>query len=288
MRFTVILLLLAAFALGSCKDFKSTDSGLQYKFFKHDEKGKKPKEGDIIRINFVNKNQKDSVLMSTYKKGEPFEIKMHKPANVWDLMEGFMLMAEGDSALLRMPADSMLKVQPIQGVNPGDMIDFYVKMEKILTPDEYQKELAAAHEKRVKEQTPLIEKFIAEKGLKDVKVTPSGLRYIITNPGTGPLPTKGSLVTVNYKGYLLNGTVFDESYSRKQPFELMLGAGEVIPGWEEGLTYFAKGGKGTLIIPSYLAYGEQGAGTIPASSPIVFDIEVVDVKNNPAPTPEQK
>jgi peptidylprolyl isomerase len=114
----------------------------------------------------------------------------------------------------------------------------------------------------------------------DLTTTASGLQIIDQVVGTGAQPQAGQTVVVQYTGYLDNGTVFDSSYSRNQPFEFVLGAGQVIRGWDEGIASMKVGGKRRLIIPPQLAYGAQGAGggVIPPNARLTFDVELVGVK----------
>jgi peptidylprolyl isomerase len=114
---------------------------------------------------------------------------------------------------------------------------------------------------------------------KGFKETESGLRYQIINEGSGPKPNKGQTVSVHYKGSLVDGTVFDSSYKRKQPIEFPVGAGHVIEGWDEGLLLLNQGTKAQFVIPPHLAYGDREVGgVIPANSILVFDLELVDIK----------
>lgn len=97
--------------------------------------------------------------------------------------------------------------------------------------------------------------------------------------GTGAEAKSGNLITVNYSGTLLNGTKFDSSYDRGDPFSFTLGAGEVIAGWDQGFSGMKIGGKRKLTIPSHLGYGERGAGSdIPPNSTLVFEVELLEVK----------
>lgn len=106
--------------------------------------------------------------------------------------------------------------------------------------------------------------------------TDSGLKYKITKSGNGASPTKGNDVSVHYKGSLLNGQVFDESYSRNQPISFKLGVGQVIPGWDEGISLLKEGDEARLIIPPQLAYGAAGAGgVIPPNAWLIFDVTLV-------------
>jgi FKBP-type peptidyl-prolyl cis-trans isomerase FkpA len=117
----------------------------------------------------------------------------------------------------------------------------------------------------------------AAAGLTDVGVT--DLKIEDVSVGTGAEATVGKTVVVNYIGRLANGTQFDASCDRKQPFDFPLGAGAVIKGWDQGVAGMKVGGQRRLIIPSSLGYGAQGAGgVIPPNAALVFDVELVEVK----------
>lgn len=111
------------------------------------------------------------------------------------------------------------------------------------------------------------------------KKTDSGLRYQIIQKGTGKKAQKGNNISVHYKGQLIDGTVFDSSYQRKEPIDFQVGIGQVIKGWDEGLQLMQVGDKARLVIPSELAYGSQGAGgVIPPNATLIFDVELMDIK----------
>lgn len=108
--------------------------------------------------------------------------------------------------------------------------------------------------------------------------TPSGLYYKILQAGQGNKPVKGQTVSVHYTGMLINGKVFDSSYSRNEPIEFPVGVGQVIAGWDEGILLLQEGDKARLVIPSHLGYGSRGAGgVIPPNAVLVFDVELVKV-----------
>ncbi len=108
--------------------------------------------------------------------------------------------------------------------------------------------------------------------------TASGLTYIDLAVGNGPSPTAGKPVKVHYTGWLENGTKFDSSVDRGQPFVFTIGAGEVIPGWDEGIMTMKAGGKRKLIIPARLGYGAAGAGgVIPPNATLIFEVELLEV-----------
>lgn len=115
--------------------------------------------------------------------------------------------------------------------------------------------------------------------------TPSGLQYVDTKCGTGEEAVTGALVSVHYTGRLTNGKKFDSSLDRTpvEPFSFPLGGGQVIAGWDEGIQGMRVGGKRTLTIPPDLAYGESGVpGAIPPDSTLIFDVELMDVQENPS------
>lgn len=109
--------------------------------------------------------------------------------------------------------------------------------------------------------------------------TPSGLQFIDMHVGTGAEPRTGKKVTVHYTGYLLDGKKFDSSVDRRAPFTFVLGVGQVIKGWDEGVATMRTGGRRKLIIPADLAYGRRGVGSvIPPQAVLVFDVELIDVQ----------
>lgn len=111
------------------------------------------------------------------------------------------------------------------------------------------------------------------------KKTDSGLRYQIIQKGDGAKAQKGNTVSVHYKGQLLDGTVFDSSYKRNEPIDFPLGVGQVIAGWDEGISLLQVGDKARFVIPSHLAYGSRGAGgAIPPDANLIFDVELMSVK----------
>ncbi|MGM0634960.1 MAG: peptidylprolyl isomerase [Bacteroidota bacterium] len=108
--------------------------------------------------------------------------------------------------------------------------------------------------------------------------TESGLRYLITEKNEdGKAPERGQPIKVHYIGKFLDGEAFDNSYDRNQPIELNVGTGRVIPGWDEGLMLLKEGEKAVFAIPSELAYGERGVGPIPPNTPLIFEVELVEV-----------
>ena len=113
---------------------------------------------------------------------------------------------------------------------------------------------------------------------KGFKITDSGLRYNIISKNNGNKPKVGDTVKVHYKGQLIDGTIFDSSYKRNEPIEFKLGVGQVIKGWDEGISLLSVGEKAKFLIPGNLAYGEMGAGgIIPPNADLIFDVELVSI-----------
>ena len=118
----------------------------------------------------------------------------------------------------------------------------------------------------------IIQKYISDNSLT-ATATGTGLHYIIEEPGTGASCNSYSNVRVSYRGYYTDGTVFDESSLLGIEFGLQ----QVIKGWTEGIPYFKEGGNGILLIPSALAYGTNGSGSVPANTVLIFDVALIQV-----------
>ena len=127
-------------------------------------------------------------------------------------------------------------------------------------------------EKQAEQDEEIITRYIADHNL-DAIATGSGLYVVVTDPGTGTSCNATSDVTVDYKGYFTEGTIFDESNSTGITFNLS----GVIAGWTEGIPYFKEGGNGVLLVPSALGYGNQSNGGIPANTVLIFDVALLDV-----------
>ena len=140
-------------------------------------------------------------------------------------------------------------------------------------------EVAAA--KRAEEEELRKEKLleVAPDGESDIVTTDSGLQYVVTQPGDGATPNKGDVVQAHYSGYLLDGTKFDSSVDRGQPFSTPIGVGRVIPGWDEAFLGMQVGEKRRLLIPPDLGYGARGAGgVIPPNAYLIFDVELLGIQ----------
>ena len=131
----------------------------------------------------------------------------------------------------------------------------------------------------VNQSTPAPSNLIAMDNNENQVTTASGLKYVELAEGTGETPAKGQTVSVHYTGTLENGKKFDSSRDRNSAFEFQIGEGQVIKGWDEGLSTMKVGGRRKLIIPADLGYGARGAGgVIPPNATLIFDVELLKIK----------
>ena len=162
-------------------------------------------------------------------------------------------------------------LESIEIVRVGDAAEKFNAIESFRT-------FEGSREKREAEALKAQEEIL-ENAAAGFDKTESGLRYKVVQNGDGKQANKGDMVSVHYKGQLLDGTVFDSSYKRKQPIDFNVGIGQVISGWDEGIQLLKVGDKARFVIPSNLAYGSQGAGgVIPPDAPLIFDVELMNVK----------
>lgn len=165
----------------------------------------------------------------------------------------------------------------------GQKIVYDVELVSVKSAAEMQKEheQKSAAQKGIDEK--LLQEYFAQHNIKATR-TADGLYYSIEKEGNGPKANPGDTVVVNYTGKTMDGKTFDSNvdpqFQHVQPFTFMVGMHQVIPGWDEGFTILKQGTKGTLYIPSGLAYGERSPDPahIPANSILIFDVELVDVK----------
>jgi len=268
--------------------FQITPTGLEYKMVKDVPGTNMPKVGDNVEMH-INTHVGDSSLFNSRKlnNNQPVPFTLAAPAFKGDLVEGFMMMTPGDSAVFRVSIDSLQKAgaQLMPWMKSGDVIEYEVAMVSVKSQAEVQKEAAEKSVRQVSLDDSLIQDYLKKNNIKAVK-TPSGLYYKINKLGTGLMAAKDQQVTVNYTGKTLDGNAFDSNIDPKfnhvEPFSFLLGAGHVIKGWDEGLTYFNKGATGTLFIPSGMAYGERSpTPAIPANAVLVFDVELLQAETPP-------
>lgn len=291
LKLMAFLLLTIAVMTMSCSKhpgFKKTENGLYYKVHTHGDDTTKARVGDILTLKMCVRakgKELDTVLFNSNMLPFPYKIQLSNPMYKGDFQEGVAMLSKGDSATFILFQDSIFKnTQKPAFLKAEDNLMMDIKIINIQSKEEYDKEMqlqmqqqqAAVEQLKVKE-TEELNKYISDNKIK-VKPSPSGLYYIEQKKGTGPKAEKGKRVTVHYTGTLINGTKFDSSLDRNKPFEFVLGQGEVIPGWDEGIALMKAGGKARFIIPSSLGYGERGQGSIPSCATLIFDVELLGVQ----------
>ncbi len=260
-------------------------SGLYY-LAKAQGSGRLPAPGDRMKAHFVISLLGGGQLYSTRDQGNPIEIEIGREFDNPGVTEGISLMRKGAQATLIVPSKLAFGEEGRgEFVPPYSTLIYEVEVVDLKTKAEYEKEqaLIELQMKQADEKQKLIEKENIAKYMKEKNLSatpqPSGLVYIETLKGTGAKAEAGKKVKVHYTGTLLDGSKFDSSVDRGTPFEFTLGQGQVIRGWDEGITLMNIGGKATLIIPFEMGYGNRSMGpTIPAYSTLVFEVELIGVE----------
>ncbi|CAG0906418.1 unnamed protein product [Darwinula stevensoni] len=230
-------------------------SGLQYIEIQAGS-GEQAKAGDVVSVHYTGTLQDGTKFDSSLDRNEPLSFVLGQGMVIagWD--EGIALMKGGGKAKLIIPPQLAYGEQGAGGVIPPNAtLIFEVELVDIQS--------GAPNE-------------VAE---TDFTTTASGLKYADLELGNGKIVTANSKVDVHYTGWLQDGTRFDSSYDRGQPFTLVVDAGQVIKGWDEGLQGMKVGGVRQLIIPAELGYGTRGAGgVIPPNATLIFEVEIVAVR----------
>jgi len=299
MKKIAIILGVAVLGLSSCKQYEKGEGDMMYKIHE-DKSGETIKDGDFVAFNATEKTEGDSVLYSSYDYDRPSLLVKEPSLFKGDLFAALAMLSEGDSATFKINIDSM--VTKMGRPKPADTTSKYlvytIKVDKVipkgkLTDSVFRSQIDTYLKAEMdKAKSGEAAKFNAYVGKEDKKpnVTTSGLNYIVTTQGNGPKASAGDTVLVNYTGRFLTGKVFDTSvldvakkegtFNAQRPYEplkMPVGMNGSIPGFEEGLMLFPAGTKAKLILPSKLAYGEQGSQGIAPYTPLVFEIEIVKI-----------
>lgn len=299
MKRGLITLSIALLALASCNQFKKGEGDMMYRVHT-DADGDTINVGDFVAFKAIEKTEEDSVLYSSYDYDRPSLLIREKSVFKGDLYSALGKLSEGDSATFKINIDSMAAKmkRPKPPGSKGKYLVYTIKIDKVVPKgkqndtvfqakiNEFMKaEMDLAKNK----EGSSISKYLTVNDLKPM-VTASGLNYIVTKTGKGVKPNQGDTVLANYTGKFISGKVFDTSYpevAKKsgtfnaqrpyEPIKLPVGVNGSIPGFDEGLLLFPEGTKATLIFPSKLGYGEQGNQGIPPYTPLIFDVEVIDI-----------
>jgi len=247
-------------------------SGLKYSEIKPGT-GKEAKMGDLVELHFkgwivkdssklfsdwaADSTKKKDLIADSYAMNKPIKFVLGTDAFIKGSDEGIVGMKSGGQRAIIIPAKLAYGPLGMGPIPPNSNI-------KVLI------ELVSAKEAIVAKMWDVDSTLF--------KTTASGLKYAIIKEGEGPLVGKEKQVTVHYSGYLLDGKRFDSSVERDEPFTFVVGVGQVIPGWDEGIQLLKKGSKARLIIPPTIGYGDRDLGKIPPNSTLVFDVEVMEAK----------
>lgn len=268
--------------------------------------GQTPIKDSIIVIQLKLETDSGKVLTETTPL-RPLALAFDPELEAGTLQEVLTTMKQGDSVQFIISAQNLFE-ETYKRPLPPDMdststITCNMKFEAQMSQENYraymqglqekqQAQEAIIMEEKIKIEADSIDAFLAEKGIT-AATSESGLRYVVTEEGSGPAAAPGDQVTVHYAGRIMGGEYFDTSmeavakeqglYNERRPYDegftFAIGQGQVIKGWDKGIAYFKEGGKGTLYIPSALGYGSRGSGPkIPPYSILVFDVEVLKIE----------
>lgn len=243
------------------KDAQNTANGVYYVIDKQGEGGQ-PTINDEVTCHYKGTLLDGSEFDSSYGRGTPATFKLTQVIKGWQ--EGIPMLKKGGKARLFIPSELAYGSSSRPKIPANSVLVFEVELLDFKKPvNQTEKDIV------------IIKEYIATQKNQAFKTTPGGVFYRIDQEGQGPSPTIKDIVKCHYKGALLDGKEFDSSYLRGEPSEFPLAG--VIRGWQEGIPMLKKGGKATLIIPSELAYGQRGAGGIPANSVLLFEVELLDI-----------
>lgn len=283
---------------GVASDYEAGPGGLLYKIYTH-HSGPKIQIGNFININAVGKTDNDSVLFNTYDS-HPLLTVVPKPQFKGDIFTGIQYLSEGDSATIKVLADSAFKVQTKPKGFNGKYLTYDLKVNKVFVKGQLSDSAFQAKimdyiinegQKLRAAEPGRINRYISNNTLKFAQ-TADSLFYVINKPGTGVNIAPGDTVIMNYTGKLFNGKVFDSSVKEElirskmpvdptrqyTPANIIIDEKGIIHGWYEGLQLLNKGASATFIVPSKLAYGKSGISIIAPYTPILFEITIIDVR----------
>ena len=287
MHLALLSVFTIALAFTACdsnsSEFKTADSGIEYKYHIENEDAAQPQMGDFAELQLSYKTSTDSVLFDTKEMPTKFRIKVQEASHKGGAVEdAIMLLHVGDSASFLIVADSFFTHtanSPLPDfITAGSKLQFDITLIKIMTQEEIDTEIASENKDKKDLELGLMADYIKEQGL-EIEPLESGMYFIPVSAGKGKQPEAGQKVSVHYTGTLINGQKFDSSLDRNEPFEFTLGQGQVILGWDEGIGMMHVGEKVKLLIPSHLGYGERGyPPVIPAFSTLIFEVELIGVE----------
>ncbi|HMU57777.1 MAG TPA: FKBP-type peptidyl-prolyl cis-trans isomerase [Chitinophagaceae bacterium] len=284
--FSVLALASAMIAGCSQTSLKKTPGGMPYQVFSSKDT-QKVEVGDFIKASYIYKVN-DSVLFDSHNS-MPVYIPVMAQTQPYDISEVWSGLKLGDSVVATQMLDTFIKRMP-ENIPPqfkkGDRIRIFAKILGIFKNDS----LMNVDKKKTFDAFAANEVVVVENYLKEKKITaqktPSGAFVEYKNPGTGNNVDSGKYVTVNYTGTTFAGTKFDSNtdtaFHHTEPLGFVVGAGQMIKGFDEGVRLMKPGGSARIYIPSLLAYGDRpGTPLIKPFEHLIFDVQVLEVKDAP-------
>ncbi len=243
-------------------DAERTKNGVYY-VLETEGEGNGPGKTDVVTVHYEGRLMDGTVFDSSYKRGEPTSFPLNFVVAGWQ--EAIPLLKPGGKGTFYIPSTLAYKDKPAGGgkIPANSVLVFDVELISVF-------DKAA----QAKKDEDIIQAYIKENKL-DAKPVGKGVYVVIDEPGKGDKPTLDNKVTCHYEGTLIDGKKFDSSFDRGQPTSFPLRG--VVPGWQVGIPAFAKGGKGTILVPSEAGYGINGAPpSIPPNSVLKFKVELID------------
>jgi len=262
--------------------FTTATNGLQF-FFETRNDGIKPKVQDVIELEMKILAPNKTVLFSSKSVSKSFKMKLNEPSHEGGSFEDALSMMNiGEKASFLIDAEKFYKhtrKQELPAIlKKGDLVEFEIKLIKVVTQAELDAELKQVEKEKFKNEQKALNEFLTKQNISG-SPTKSGLYIRTLKKGKGKKPVKGNVVYVHYTGKLIDGNPFDSSIDRGVPFKFEVGAGKVISAWEEAILTMEIGEKVLVISPSNLAYGNAGYGKIiPPFSTLVFEIKLLSIE----------
>lgn len=264
-------------------EFRSTSSGLKYRFIERNPGNIRPRVGDIIILHLKYSNENDSIIFDSKLIDSRLKMRVRPPSHPGgSIEEAYLMMHKNDSAIFKIDGENFYKftqnrVFAPEYINEGEKLTFHVRLKDVLSNEEFISTYSEIYNHHLQKERSLIERFLVT---LDEEFAPirhnSGLIQINIENGTGEKISQGTNVKIHYTAGFIDGGPFDSSYDRNEPFNIKVGFDDIIPGLEEGLLNMRVGDYSLLIIPFRLAYGDEKHGMVPPFSTLTFEIEVLD------------
>lgn len=237
-------------------DYSETEAGMLF-FVLQEGDGDQPQLGDSVAFHFSGWLEDGTSIGTSYPTGQPVDIILGQQSIMpgWD--NALTQMNVGEITQFILPPELGLgEVGSPPAIPPNSTLIFEIELIEILPPPPTPQAINP----------------------DEIMTTESGLQYVVLEEGDGEVIAEGETAVVHYRGWFEDGTQFDSSYDRNQPFDFQVGIGAVISGWDEGVSLMRVGDKMQFIIPPDLAYGEGGTRGIPPESTLIFEVELLEIR----------